>query len=234
MRELVLIAGWGMRASVWEALARECAQSFRVRCVDALANGGAQALVDNYAANADARVTVCGWSLGAQLALRWALAYPQQVEHLVLIAATPCFVARPDWAHGMARATFDAFAANFARDADGTLERFAALQAHGDDAARAVARTLRPGIALGGDVCALGAGLELLAVTDMRSELAAAHQRTLVVHGERDAVVPLAAGEYLARSLPQATFEAVAGAGHAPFVTREAMIARRIAEFCDE
>ena len=39
---------------------------------------------------------------------------------------------------------------------------------------------------------------------DLRSVLERIRQPVLVIHGARDAVVPLAAGEYLARALPNA------------------------------
>jgi pimeloyl-[acyl-carrier protein] methyl ester esterase len=51
------------------------------------------------------------------------------------------------------------------------------------------------------------------------------------MHGVNDAVIPHAAGEYLARMLPHGEFASVPGAGHAMFVMREAAIAQRIREF---
>jgi pimeloyl-ACP methyl ester carboxylesterase len=56
----------------------------------------------------------------------------------------------------------------------------------------------------------------------------------LILHGERDAIAPLAAGQYLQRSLPRAALEVFAGAAHAPFVLKPELTAGRIMEFCGE
>ena len=41
----------------------------------------------------------------------------------------------------------------------------------------------------------------------------------LVIHGERDQLVPVGAARYLAEHLPQARLEIIPRAGHAPFLT---------------
>jgi len=74
-------------------------------------------------------------------------------------------------------------------------------------------------------------GLALLRDIDLRADLLQIDQPALVMHGVNDALVPHAAGEYLAAALPRAEFESMGGAGHALFVTREAAVAQRIREF---
>jgi pimeloyl-ACP methyl ester carboxylesterase len=49
---------------------------------------------------------------------------------------------------------------------------------------------------------------------DRRKLLRSISAPTLVLHGEADPLVPLAAGEDTARHIPGARFEAVAGMGH--------------------
>lgn len=235
--DLVLLPGWGMSAQVWTEVAALLAPQFRVHCVDWSADAaGAPATLDALAdevakAVAAPRATVCGWSLGGQLALRWALRAPAQVARLILVATTPCFVRRPGWDCGMEPAVFDAFAQDLAHDLQGTLQRFIALQAHGDTAERTVIRHLRACIAAS-DAAALAAGLQLLKRTDLRAELAQIRQPALVVHGERDGMVPAGAAEFLQRTLPDAKLATIAGAAHAPFIAQPRAVAQRIAEFC--
>lgn len=239
--DLVLVHGWGMSAGVWDDTAAQLAQQFRVHsvelpghespaCAPYTLDAVAAALADICAP----RATVCGWSLGGQIALRWSFMHPEQVERLVLIASTPRFVRGSDWNSGMDVAVFDAFAQDLAHDAQGALQRFAMLQAHGDADARNVSRRLRACLSVrgAGDVASLAAGLQILRDTDLRADLPRIAQPALIVHGERDTVVPLAAGEYLERTLPQATLAVIAGAAHAPFVTQPQDVARRITEFC--
>jgi pimeloyl-[acyl-carrier protein] methyl ester esterase len=235
--DVVLLHGWGMRASVWVELAALLTANFRVHNVELSAASRPSALdamVDAIAAASARRVSVCGWSMGGQLALHWAATHAGQVARLVLIATTPCFVRGPDWEHGMEGAVFDGFAHDLAQDADGTLQRFALLQARGDTSARKVARHLQACTAGTGtsEQAALVGGLELLRTTDLRSTLPVIAQPALIVHGEHDAVVPLRAGEYLQRNLPQAELAVIEGAAHAPFIAQPRAVAQRIAKFC--
>lgn len=242
--DLVLLHGWGMNAAVWDGLASEFAKYFRVQCVDLPGHGASpgcepctlDAMTDALAAALPRRLTVCGWSLGGQVALNWALRYPRQAERLVLIATTPRFVRGTGWDCGMDAAVLDDFAHGLTRDCRGTLQRFLALQARRDTAARAVLRRLRAQIFLRGepDGAALAASLRILKETDLRDSLSRIAQPALLLHGARDTIVPLAAGEYLQRSMPRAKLEVFAGAAHAPFVMQPQRTARRIVEFCSE
>lgn len=239
---LVLLHGWGMNAAVWRDLSAALAPDFCVHAVEMPAFGcgdfesvdaTSTAIIDALAAALPARLTVCGWSLGGQLALAWAQRYPDQVARLILLGTTPRFVCNDSWAHGMEDETFESFAADVAASVPRARMRFLTLQANGDHAAREVLRELREAHARGGEAGgkALAAGLALLREMDLRAALAQIAQPALVMHGVNDALIPQAAGEFLAQALAQAEFESMAGAGHALFLTREAQVAKRIREF---
>ena len=233
--DLALLHGWGLRAAVWDALAEELARDFRVHVVDWCAGEPSTpaALVEELAAALPPALTVCGWSLGGQLALAWARARPRQVERLVLLASTPRFVSSGDWQAGMPLQIFDAFAAGVAADAPHALQRFLALQADGDAAGRAVLRRLRNVLEDGGapPAATLSTTLQWLANTDLEPLLADIRQPALVVHGARDGVIPPAAGAHLAAALVRAELFTIDGAAHAPFIEREALLAQRIREW---
>lgn len=243
-RDLVLLHGWGMHAGIWSDLARELAPFFRVHAVDLPGYGGS-AMCDPYTLDQMAallarqlpqRCLVCGWSLGGQVALAWAALAPQQVTRLALIATTPCFTQRSDWPHAVAADVLRAFAEGLRTDCDGTLKRFLSLQARGDKQAKQVVLQLKeclsarekpgPGV--------LGHGLKILLNADLRDRLSAVAQPTLVVHGDRDTLAPLAAGEHLSRSLPNARLVEVCGAAHAPFVSDAQDTGALLKRFFDE
>lgn len=242
--DVVLLHGWGMNGAVWGDLAARLAARFRVHAVDLPGHGASPAcdpytleqLARTIAAAMPRRVVVCGWSLGGLVALVWALAAPLQIARLALIGTTPCFVARDGWRCAVAAEVFDAFARDVSGDAFHALVRFIALQALGDAAARGAAARLRASIASRDrpDTASLAAGLALLRDTDLRGELARVTQPALVVHGEHDALAPLAAAEHLARALPHARLEVVRGAAHAPFVMHAAAISGGLADFLHE
>jgi pimeloyl-[acyl-carrier protein] methyl ester esterase len=238
--DLVLIHGWSMHGALCHGLAERLAKRFRVHVPDLPGHGRSRDerltnLADLAARLADlfpAPVHLCGWSLGAQVAMRWALDRPAQVCRLALIAATPRFPAGAGWEAGSALGDLEAFARALHADYRGTLERFIALQAMGSPAPRKVIAAFRHRLAHAAapDMDALDAGLRILAHTDLRTDVGALTQPTLLLHGARDAVVPEAAGEWLSRALPHSRLIVFPAAGHAPFVSHEAECASALSE----
>jgi pimeloyl-[acyl-carrier protein] methyl ester esterase len=238
MKSLVLLHGWGMKPSVFARLADALTPAFEVRTLplpdyDGTAGsprGGIDAAARAVAAAAPQRCAVLGWSLGAQVALAWARNEPVQVERLVLIGATPSFVRRDGWDAAVDNHVLDEFSEELSRDAARTLSRFVVLQARGDADEREIARALRTHVAKA-HPRVLQHGLDLLRETDLRRVLGEIPQETLLIHGERDALTPLEAGEYLARNLPRATLTVFGAASHAPFISRTPAVARTIRDF---
>lgn len=237
---LVLLHGWGAHAGVWSEVIARMDLGHAVIAPDVPGEGddvdAMTAVIDRIAAAAPERCVVAGWSLGGQLALAWAHRHPRQVVKLVLIATTPRFVAAPDWPHGMDAAAFSGFAGEVAADPAAALQRFLLLQTQGDAQARAVARKLEAALAAGpaADHSVLMPMLGWLRDTDLRPVLSAIRQPALVLHGDRDRITASGAGEYLARQLPDARLEMIAGAAHAPFVSDPDTVSRRVTEFCNE
>ena len=230
--DLVLVHGWGVHSAVWRGVLPALAARFRVHAVDLPGFGGSRAVpargfdeavgILGDALPDDA--IVCGWSLGALLAIALARRSPRCVRALALVSATPCFVARPDWDHGMDAATFDAFAAGLAIDGDATLARFMRLAtlnaARGRDAALGLASCLREAPTPTGET--LRATLQWLRDIDLRPAAAQIDLPTLAIHGEGDAVTGSEAGQWLATHIPNARFIGVPRGAHVPFITHPA------------
>ncbi len=195
--------------------------------------GALDAIANALSAQFDEPLTVCGWSLGGQVALRWAQLYPAQVKKIVLVASTPCFAEREDWLFGMAQATLQQFAAELERDYAATLRRFLALQVRGSEHERELLLTLRECLFSRGkpDLAALRGGLEILRDADLRAELSSIRQPALVIVGERDKLTPPGASFYLAQTLPGARVEVIGGAAHTPFLSHPQIFLQHINEF---
>ena len=238
---LLLIHGWGMHGGIWGGMVDALAQHCRVMCAD-LPGHGASAplpgftldrLVHGLSVQFDEPLTVCGWSLGGQVALRWAALYPQQVSRLVLLASTPCFVRRADWPYALAADTLQEFAASLLANHAQTLKRFLALQVRGSENERELLADLRSRLFSRGepDLGSLRDGLEILCNTDLRASLPQLRQPALVVAGERDTLTPLAASAYMAQMLPDARLASVAGAAHAPFLSHPETVVEQMVDF---
>jgi pimeloyl-[acyl-carrier protein] methyl ester esterase len=242
--ELVLVHGWSMHGEVCHGLAERLATRFRVQVPDLPGHGRSRGeplpeLSQLAALLADlfpAATHLCGWSLGAQVAMRWALDQPSRIRRLALIAATPRFPAGDGWQAGSALGDLEAFARALHEDYRGTLERFIALQAVGSPAPRKVVADFRRRLAHAAppDMDALDAGLRILATTDLRSEVGTLMQPTLLLHGQRDAVVPEAAARWLAGALPDGRLTVIPTAGHGPFVSHESDCARALLDHFDD
>lgn len=259
---LLLIHGWGMHGGVWEGVAQKLAADFRVHCVDLPGYGFSMvssewsvesgksvasfplatdhspltAIVNQLSAQFSEPLAVCGWSLGGQIALRWARREPDKVQRLILVTSTPCFTEREDWVFGMESEVLEKFATELEQNHAATLRRFIALQLRGSKNERELLALLRGRLFSRGepDIGALRAGLGILRDADLRDELRDIQQPTLVIAGERDKLTPPEASYYLAQAMPVARVIEVEGAAHAPFLSHPEIFVEQVKSFLQE
>jgi pimeloyl-[acyl-carrier protein] methyl ester esterase len=241
--DLALVHGWGLGRHAWEPVLEALAQRCRVHLIDLPGYGTtpassadfaqtAQALVDELPAG----VTLCGWSLGGMLALQAALLAPQKIARLILVGSTPSFMQRDGWLTAQPPALLDTFADAVASDAKTTLQRFIALLNQGDAQARPITRALTGQMLAGAlpGTETLTRGLGWLRDVDLRAQIATIATPTLLSHGERDPLMPLAAAQWLKDALPNARLETFAASAHAPFLADPARFTALAGDFCHE
>ena len=194
------------------------------------------ALIDQLSLEFKEAVTVCGWSLGGLIALRWAQRQPQQVSRLMLVATTPCFVRRPGWDCAMPADVLQNFAASLQENYALTLRRFVGLQMRGSEHERGLLADVRDRLFSRGqpDARALAAGLDILRDTDLRAALPQIAQPALVISGERDTLTPPAASACLAATLADARAMEIKGAAHMPFLSHPEIFVQYLTEFQHE
>lgn len=225
--DLVLLHGWGLHSGAWDEVLPALARMARVHAIDLPGHGRSSAVAPttlDAAALAVAKLTpagatICGWSLGGLVAQRLAQLDPERACRLVLVASTPCFVARADWPHAMSAETLAAFAHGLSANRDATLASFVRLNAlhgaHSRDAIRAF--TARLAARSQPSTEALATTLGWLRDTDLRADTTRLALPTLVVHGTRDALAPIAAGRWLAQHVKGAQLHELSDAAHLPF-----------------
>lgn len=228
---LVLLHGWGMTPAVWDGFAPALRERFAVSAPPLPCHPGSEVTTGALPAWADAiagglpdDALVCGWSLGAQLAMTLALRHPHKVRRLLLVGATPCFVAAPGWGAALDAATVTAFVEGFRASPAPTLRRFLSLQVQGEARRKPVLQALGATAVAAdaleaGDAAALAAALDVLVSTDLRALAGGITAPTLLLHGDGDALMPLDAAHWLAEALPHARLEVFADSGHAPFLS---------------
>jgi len=238
---LAFVPGWGQSSKVWFSQIPRFSPGYSVRAINFPGHAGlpeapAGQWPDRLLQQCPNRpVIMIGWSLGGMLALQLALRYRSRISGLVLVSATPCFCKKEGWEHGCEDAVFEEFKQGVAMHSIKIMSRFFALMFHGDALprpaynrlARAVVNRKHPPTRK-----ALETGLEILSNLDLREDLDNIHLPCLVLHGENDTVVPLAAGQALAAGIPDACFLGFPDCGHAPFLTQADRFNHILEDWC--
>jgi len=219
---VVLLHGFAGTGRAWDPVVERLdPERYTALAPDLRGHGGARgarligigAVVDDVLAAAPARFALCGYSMGGRVALHVALAAPERIERLILVATTAGIEAEAERA---ARRDADERLAAFAESA--TIEQFAdrwAAQPVFAGTPPEAARIWRADLlrneprALAAVLRGLGAG-SMAPVWDRLPELT---MPATVLAGQRDARY-VAIGERLVERLPDAELVVVPGAGH--------------------
>ncbi len=225
---LLMFHGWGMHSGLWHDHLDWLQQQFTVHCVDLPGHG-----INRDVLMSPDMTTLCesllpllpdgnllGWSLGGLLAQKLILLAPERFSSLTLVASSPCFLKRENWAVGMDAAVFENFAESLNRDTAQTLDRFIALEVHGSDTMKVDLKRLRVMVrdAELPTRNALQAGIRLLQDTDMRQDLDRISLPVMLIGGSRDRLVSPASLEATQTLIRDSRLCLIPKAGHAPFI----------------
>lgn len=223
---LNVLHGWGMNAHLFDDWSGQLARHFQVNLIDLPGHGlnHQQHLSEDLGELAAAAAQLpkgiwLGWSLGGLMALNLALRHPEQVNRLIMLCATPCFVKQEHWPHGTDPVVLKQFAEHLQRDVKKTIQRFLALEVMGVDDERDQLRTLQQKVFERPlpSTQALNAGLSLLQQVDLSDPLKNLEPPSLWISGRRDRLV-LPAAMAAAAELCGGHHVQMRGSGHAPFI----------------
>jgi len=165
---------------------------------------------------------LCGWSLGAFVALQLASLLHSRISALVLVGATPRFTRSDDWEYGLTEKAVSGLGISYKRSPRKAMDSFISQmfskseieQIEKIDECQKMFHSI-PLPAL--DVALQG--LELLIKSDVRFSLSSVVVPTVVVSGDSDSICLPLASNYLANHL-NAELAIFQDAGHAPFLTQ--------------
>ncbi len=237
-RDLVLIHGWAMHGGIFAPLVDALAADFRVHAVDLPGHGASHGYASGdldpaRCAQAIAAATPpaiwLGWSLGGLVAMRGALAEPDRVHALVVVAGNPRFVVADDWPHGVPAEIFARFGADLEDDFERAIDRFLALETLGSVHAHDELRALRAMVFAKGPPAldALREGLAILDRCDLRAALSGLRMPSLWIAGRRDRLVAPAAMRWATAQSAHARYLELPS-GHAPFLGHAPAMAEAI------
>ena len=241
--DLILFHGWAMHSGIFSPLLPGLRQQFRVRCIDLPGHGRSiesglaldfETVWQQILPTLEQPAYIMGWSLGGLFALHGAINHPQYCQGLIMQNASPCFVQRDDWPHGMPAQVFRQFATDLQIDYARTLHRFFILLSQGSEHLRVDLRLLQNTAFEFGrpDPRVLTEGLQLLESTDMRLQLPQLRMPSLWLAGRRDRLVnPLAMQQ--ACSAANGMYVCDEHGGHAPFLTQPGATLQALAAFTE-
>lgn len=229
----MLLHGWGMGPGVFADWRSWLEPDQRVHCPALADYGGAPddghhgdplgTIAARIADGLERPAHWVGWSLGGLIALAAARRTPAAVTRVTLVAASPRMAAAPGWP-GIDPHELERFRHDLLDDPMATHDRFLALQVHGSQGSRSVLRRLRHAVAADGlpSIDALRSDLDLLMLSDLRSDLDALSCPVDAVLGECDVLVPTTVAAHLgALAVPT---RIIPGAGHAPFISHPGVV----------
>lgn len=220
--KMLTLSGWGQPADALRPIAPKAAHF----------DYSAQPSVDHIfeALEREARDVelIIGWSMGGQLAARAISAGLIAPQKLVLLATPFRFVEGADKnGLGMKADTFAQFRDNLAKNQPRTLKKAWALVAHGDERAEDVAQ-LMAALNPSHEQADWLKWLDSLSNYSCEGLEFKGFPPTLLVHGDRDAVVSPAQSREFAERIPQVALEIWQGCGHAPHLHDAPRLMERI------
>jgi pimeloyl-ACP methyl ester carboxylesterase len=252
---LLLLHGIANSSETWERAAALLCERFTVIAPDLLGHGRSATPRGDYSLGAHAsgardvanalgheRVTVVGHSLGGGIAMQFAYQFPERTERLVLVSSgglgrevhALLRAASLPGADYVLPAITSRHLVGLGRGIGGLLDRvglapdgdlgvlargFASLDNPGSR--QAFLHTVRAVIEPGGQRVGAGARLAL-----------AARLPTLIVWGERDAIIPVAHGIAAHEAMPGSRLELLPG-GHMPHNDDPGRFAELLTDFCE-
>lgn len=175
-----------------------------------------------------------GWSLGGMASAYVAAHRSSCVKGLITLSASPSFVQRDGWPHGMDNTVFDQFFELTNENPEQGLKRFVMLQTKGAEEEKVLAKkilALLPTTTL--NKPALMGGLRALKSLDIRREWSLLDRPNLHILGANDALV---SPEILSTQTDANPFQEVIvmpGVAHQCFMEQESLCLRHIENFID-
>jgi len=231
---MVFAHGFGCDQSMWRLLAPGYGERFRTVTYDLVGSGAsdlstydrekygslqghADDLIDVIRASAEGPVVFVGHSVSAMIGLLAGIKAPELFAAHVMLGPSPCYINDGDYVGGFTRA-----------DIDSLLETL-------EGNYLGWASTMAPAIMGAPDQPALGQELtnsfcrtdpEIAAhfarvtfLSDNRADLSRLAAPTLIVQCSDDFIAPRAVGDYLQRTLPNATLRVIDNVGHCPHLS---------------
>lgn len=239
---LLFIHGWAMSHEVWQEQTAEFSRDHRVVSIDLRGFGQSDQpevdySFDLFADDLDFMIQelglkkpiLVGWSMGASIALVYAVAHPERVSKLVLVDGTPLVLAAEDFPYGLPEQQLQQLLGAMQADYAAGMRFFVDLffpEPNTDQLkewVHGISQQTIPAVAIS---C-----MANVAGTDLRPLLKQVTVPTLVLHGALDQASSPPINVYMHAQIPNSEIHEFPGKGHAPFLTDAEAFNKRLRAF---
>ena len=216
---LVLLHGWGFSSDIFKNLIEKYKKSYCITVIDLPGHGrsddvdgGLESWCEELIKFIPKKSILLGWSLGGLLSIY--IATRIQLEHLILVAATPSLVNHESWKFGINSEIFQQFAINLKNDNTKTLKRFVGLQSKDRSQILEIYEAIQKYPTTDK---ALNIGLDILINSDLQELYKKINIPKSVVLGSLDTIVPVEIEDWYKENKTQ-TY--LLRSGHLPFLDK--------------
>jgi pimeloyl-[acyl-carrier protein] methyl ester esterase len=240
-RPIVLIHGWGMSGKIWEEFSKLMKDKYKLYIIDLPGMGKSEiikpykidTLINRIHRVIPEKVTIIGWSLGGQIAMKYYLKYPEAVNYLVCISSTPCFIKKPGWEYGVSRIFFSKFKQNLLNNWQKTLKKFFLLQMQKNEDRANILKKLENDFIdqLPPKKEGLEKSLKILEEIDMRHDIKNINVPTLIIASKKDVISDYKASVWMQTKINDSELFIFDSAGHIPFINYKRKCFQLIEDF---
>lgn len=188
-------------------------------------------IADEFAHRLHDKTHLVGWSLGGLIAMYIAERHPEKVASLVLTSTFPKLLRDDDYSAGLKNPAIDKMADLFPTDYAKYMKQFLQLQFLYRKEQSGIIDQLMPSITQYGSPGGLISALECIHNSDARAILANIKTPCCLIFGNKDAITPVAMGQYLHEHIPHNELNIVDQAAHAVFLSHESEFIEIMTEF---
>ena len=194
MIDILLINGWSANADFWIDSVKDLSGQFTVKVIDIDQAKSLDEWLELIDRSVTSNTLLMGWSLGGNLAIKYASVSEKTFLGLITLQTNPCFIAQELWPNALPEAEFIAlYNLVKSNDQKAVVRRFTHLLVSGDVQYKADRKKLKMcymETALK-ESAVLLSGLDLLRDLDVRSALLKVSVPCLHLLGEKDVLVPV-------------------------------------------
>ncbi|MDB6164010.1 MAG: alpha/beta hydrolase [Xanthomonadaceae bacterium] len=243
---MVFAHGFGCDQNMWRFVAPAYASRYRTVCYDLVGSGmsdlsaydkqrhgalqgHADDVIDVIRATADRPVVFVGHSVSAMIGLLAGIQAPELFRAHVMLGPSPCYINDGDYVGGFSRADIDSLLQTLEGNYLGWSSTMAPAIMGAPDQPELGAELTNSFCRTDPDIAAHFARVTFL--SDNRDDLPKLAAPTLILQSSDDLIAPCAVGDYLARTLPNASLRVIDNVGHCPHMSAPGPSMEAIDEF---